>query len=216
MRFLDRFEPFATSPENSFSLIVGTLLFNALSFQSGLDLMYLVLPYAEVVAYILILYVYAFCKAPSMSQDKQTGLNRHLFHTSLWGGLALIVLWQNFLYPHIYLDEVLAAHLPNVLLIKQYTSYMRFLPFALFFCSASLTEFKVSLKEELTFLSRCLRSPAFFVGMFFTLPYIYSQIQLLASLLILPSALSFVTYPIALVVFGVFLPKLIQERVSQV
>lgn len=104
---------FATSPENAPSLLISTLLINALAFEIRLNLGYLILTYVLITIYFGLLLLYAIMAVNSCQADL-TNFNRHVFYASIFGGIALVLLWSDFILGYFYNGDVLFSLLPNL------------------------------------------------------------------------------------------------------
>lgn len=98
---------FATSPQNAPSLLISTLLVNALAFEIRLNLTYLILTYVLIAIYFALLWTYPIITAnPSQTDLKK--FTRHVFYASIFGGLALVILWSDF----VRLQPALSSQIP--------------------------------------------------------------------------------------------------------
>lgn len=199
-------DSFATSPENAFSIIILTLLVNVLATQGGLDIKYLFYPYAFIGLYLAALSRYGSIHGKELIANRLEKFNRHVFHAGLWSGLAVPLLWVDFLYPHFYFDQVLSAYFLPILGIKQIGTGLSV--FCLFFMIA----FKKRTKLKVSFLDEIKRLTNDSISVFFllaaTAPFAVYTIDRLLKFAFVP----FVYWLLGYAIFYVLVANLNCER----
>ncbi len=169
---------FATSPQNAPSLLISTLLVNALAVEIQLNLAYLILTYLLIAIYFALLWVYAIV-AVNSSQADLRNFTRHVFYASIFGRIALVILWSDFILGYFYNGEVLFSLFPNLRQIKNWVVLAQFiLPiFSIIFArwrTGQTIIVRVELRALASYAWRVSIVLMFSLGS--TIPFLHSQI----------------------------------------
>jgi len=194
---------FATSPENAPSLLISTLLINALGFEMQLNLTYLILTYVLIAIYFVLLMLYAIGAADSSQVDLRD-FARHVFYASIFVEIALVILWSDFVLGYFYNGGILFSLFPNLREIKNWAVLTQFaLPVFSIVIARLRSRQTIMMRAELRALTRYgwRKSIVLMFTVASTIPFVFPQITTLTQIFQSPVLMLVLSLPFICVFF---------------